>query len=268
MSSCSFVKPTKPNEDTAKMTTLTNAEINTKYMMNGRSLFAEALPELATLHREHRRFLESQKLQPYADLLYAHIKERIRPSSMLLELKEQLRGASDLRNVSLPLGFSFNAVQWHQSLEEKKRTQGTMESWVAERETRRTIQTNGWDAKLGTKTWWNRDNVCWDPDYPEDNYDWELFPVRVHRIFKHTDLLERINVLFGSQFEVKLVCTPPHLYTREDADGFTVNRYDLRVYYLGRDLPPRKMSELLAVAQKYEAHVSYSLKPTEEVSFE
>lgn len=268
MFSCFFVKSTKSNEDTTKMAFLTNDEFNAKERLNTASLFAADLEDLSTLHREHGRFLESQKLQPYADLLYTHIKEKIRPTSLLLELKEQLRATSDLRTVSVPLGFSFNAVTWHQSLEEKRKALGTMESLWSERETRSKIRANGWDQNIGTKIWWDPSHECWDYDDPQGNFDWELYSVRVHRVFRHTDLLVRINVMFGSQFEVRLVCTPPHLFTREGDDGFTANHYELRVYYLGKDLPRYKLEQLLAVAKKYEAHISYTLKPAEQLSIE
>lgn len=249
---------------------MTMEEHTQAYQLNAKSIFSDAAADLAFLHKEHRRFLEAQQLQPYADLLFARIMDAAAGTEskkrlLLSTLKEQIRGTDKMENCAVTL-WEFNAIHWHQTLEQKMQCQPAFRP-AAERETARLISENGWDARIGTKMWWDRDNIDWSDEYPEENFSWELTPVRVHRVFKNTDLLQRINAQFGTKFMVRL--SPSILERpREGSDGFTVYRYQVRLFYLGKDLYLPKLRDVLAVAKKYSTHKDYALQPSETVHIE
>jgi hypothetical protein len=249
------------------MNTLTTDEIFTKSSLNERSIFADSLSELQILAKENADTVEEKRLQPYNDILFSLIMEKILSNTepLLSELKEKIRTSEVARDYMVPI-WEFQSISWHQSLHEKRQYMPSLTD-PSDFDVHALIRRHRYSTEIGTRVFYDTEHPLYWEDSPDSNWEYNLRPVKVFSVFKKTDLLERLNAEFGTLFKVELnpvfLCKPV-----EGVCGFTSYRTTVHLVYMGRDAKMSKLKQLLAVAKKYERHSSYVLGDREKVYME
>lgn len=220
-------------------------EWNTLREMDSAGLVPNTLG-LSDRLRQKRKEKEEQFLEPYADLLYEHI----RRSVDIAALKAQMM-ASDKMEAVL---YRYKTVFWDHR---------TPLDWQGRWRCRNLIRDNKWETEISvfkpTSEW---------KAYPdeEDDHDFSLYPVSLNRIVKGTDLLLRLNTLFGSQFGVRLLGQADN-NAATDAEPFFARNMEICVRFYGKACPMR-LPKLLATFEKYKTHTPHKLLAEEIVHVE
>jgi hypothetical protein len=191
---------------------------------------------MKNLLHEKQKAKEAQFLQPYADVLFDHIYKQLDVATVKAEMM-----ASDQMETTI---FCYKNVIWNHL---------HAHGWQGEWRCNGLIRQNKWRTSVMTMT----KIPEWEayPYEEEEGYNYTLIPTSVDRILRRTDLLLRLNTLFGSEFGVRLV-SGAAFHTATEAEPFSVSGMEIRVRYYGKACPMR-LPKLLATYQKYKTHTPY-----------
>lgn len=196
--------------------------------------------ELAELYKQRKREEEAEALNPYTDLLEIEIKERVqaRKEEILKQLKES-QGSIFTADI-----FSWNTVYHLESLKDKSRRLSAMTPQEVQeyvkKETQRNqqIKINGWESTFGVK-YFQTYGSCW-----------LYYPKKVDRIFRKTDLSNRISLALGPNFFPGIRWDHIEGAGEDSETGFSVYKKTLFVRYYPFGVNPTQMMKLLATAKK------------------
>ena len=209
--------------------------------------------ELVELFKENKREEERTKMEPYADLLELELK------AMLAERKDsilkQLRDSKDaFFYVEL---FSWKTVLYNESLSDYTRRLADQNSYsgFAQRNRSLYIQDMGWESMFGAET---RYFSQWNPE--EDESYWDHYPVKVDRIFRNSDLAERLSLTLGPNFLPSIRSTLVEGAGDESEFGYRVYKKSLYVRYHPFGVSKAQITKLLSVAKKQSDRTSEGQK--------
>lgn len=201
--------------------------------------------------------LEEETLQPYCDLLFTQIMNDIRwkKDELFSALQGKTKTVRHKADMCVPF-WTYNAVTYKQSRDEP-----ISMSHYADRDK---IRQKGYDWTLMTERYvTNPEELEEMGHYPE--YDGpsmevtKLYPVRVDRVVKRTDLLARLSKEFGVNFWV----TRRRGESIHDCESYTAYKVDLVLNFFPSSLPEYKLKPLLAIAKKYDARTNYKMMDDE-----
>ena len=220
--------------------------------LNRASLLGQAglsYGELFTLHKTLRGAEESKFFEPYADLLEEDLAAKLTAGkdTILAAFKKCTHS-----QLEVPL-VSWNTVRWHESLNELqwRRSNMTSDQLAAEQELKweqeQTILDNGWETKVGVT---KRIFECVGYNVFEESTETSLFPAKVDKIFRHSDLAQRIALLFGTNFSTYIKQeTVDGAGDAREVGGFSVAKRTLVLRFLPYGPTPSQMKRLLEVAR-------------------
>jgi hypothetical protein len=205
--------------------------------MDSRSRFIDNIAMEKAL-KESKKRKEQLKLQPYADILFDHIMETLELQKDSIREKLTSDLAKDTKYPSFEI-LEYNSVMYNDTLEEKIQKQRSMteeeRTTAYKQETKQNIRirTNGWDATIALTR----------------NGYYTMHPVRLERIFKHTDILRRIANEFGTKYKVY----NDTKYILVQAPSYCVWKKSLRLVFKSDGPLQKDIQEILAVRKKYGA---------------
>ena len=207
--------------------------------------------ELMPVYRKNMRDEEFKRVEPYADLLEHDLAERleVRKASILKQLRES---KDTLFMVDL---FTWKTVIYHESSQDMRRRYAAMEdgrtSLILENRRRAIlINDNKWETTFGVE--------CTNPyswDYPEEPW-WAYYPLKVDRIFRHSDLAQRLSLKLGPNFLPFFRSEKVEGAGEESDHGFSVYKKTLYVRYYPLGVTEFQLTKLLAVAKKQKERMS------------
>lgn len=186
--------------------------------------------------RQKQKDKETRFLQPYADLLYEHI----RGSVDMPALRAQMMASEKMEAVL----FRYKTVIWDHR---------TPLEWQGRWRCSSLIQDNKWDTQVSAL----KEAPRWDAYADEHGYNYIMCPVSVNRILRGTDLLLRLNTLFGSKFGVRLL-GQEDIHAATDSEPFFARNMEICVRFYGKACPMR-LPKLLATYEKYKTHTAFDL---------
>jgi hypothetical protein len=180
---------------------------------------------------------EKELVQPYADLLLAHIKSAV--TARRGEIWETLAATGECEV------FSYEALHYNQDLVDKKRRLAEMSA--EEREAVFTAE-EPTETHFGLKKWHANDAeaVAEGDDLFYQSH--ELYPIKVQRIFRSSDLGVRISLLFGPHFFIKK--ERKCLERKEGNFGWTHQKVTIKVVFKGESISEWEAREILRVAKE------------------
>ena len=191
---------------------------------------------LADLLKERHREAQRKQMEPYADFLEFELKEMLKPRlpSILRELQE-CQGTDFTANL-----FAWYTVQYSETIGEKK---ARISAMTLEERLAHFKAVNERDAEIEERGWENTFGVRGFLDY-------FYGPVKVDRIFRHSDLATRISLALGPNFYPFYRWE----FVSEVADqvndgGYRVYKKTLAVRYSPFGLEKDKMKKVLEVAK-------------------
>jgi hypothetical protein len=208
--------------------------------------------ELVELFKQRKREEQKKFIEPYADLLESDLVKMLgrRKASILQELKS---------NFTAKL-FSWNSVGYHESLSSLKRRQDGMTTKelsdhnVAMRERQFLILENDWESMFSVEGVHYADGGYEDVPYTA------LFPVKIDRIFRNSDLDKRLSLKLGPNFfphiEYELIVGAGD----ESAYGYSVYKKTLCVTYYPFGVSKDKMVKLLKTAKEQAERIALRMK--------
>jgi hypothetical protein len=191
--------------------------------------------ELAKLYKKAMKEKEKVFLKPYADVLEVTLLDMLtdKTESILQQLKES-KGIVFTAKL-----FTWKTVSYNETLNELKRRESLMTSdeykdhVLAKFTEQEEIVMNGWESSFGAKGVY----------YGEETYD-ALSPIKVDRIFRNTDLADRISLALSPNF------TPFFSYKEVVvAKDFTVFKKSLCISYHPFGLKKADMQKMLLTAK-------------------
>ena len=188
--------------------------------------------------KESKKRKEQVKLQPYNDMLFDHIMEtlELQKDSIREKLMEGLARDSPYPSFEI---LEYNSVLYNDSLEEKIQKLNSMtgeeraRAYKQETKENIRIRDNSWDATIGLT---------------RSSY-YSMHPVRLDRIFKHTDILRRIANEFGTKYKVY----NDMKYILFQGEKYCVWKKSVRLVYKSDGPLQKDIQEILAVRKKYAA---------------
>lgn len=203
--------------------------------------------ELVKLFKQRKREEELTKMEPYADLLELELKKMLveRKESILKQLKES-KGTSFRADL-----FSWKTVHYNESLSDYSRRLADMtpdqksDNGFVQRSRTLHIEAMGWESMFGAET-----NVMnsWNPE--DDESYWTYYPVKVDRIFRNSDLAERLSLTLGPNFLPSYKWESVEGAADESEFGYRVYKKTLCVIYCPFGVSKPQITKLLAVANK------------------
>jgi hypothetical protein len=191
--------------------------------------------------------LEQIRLQPYNDLLFKHLTNTIDFRRCCAELMEKITTATDrsdlcvpiweFKNYNMPYGYRNN-VESYAHVQAARA--GVKDAVQAE-----AINSRGFRGLVGA--------TCVDDWYGDVDFTHPL--VEIDRIFRKTDLKERLALHFGG---IYLTVSLRQHYETETIDGevYYPIRSEVMLNYYPRGIPEFKRKELGRAALKYKDYVS------------
>jgi hypothetical protein len=212
--------------------------------------------ELERTKEEARTKREKEFVQPYADLLFEHIKASV--TARKAELWETLKTKGECAV------FSYEMLRYNQTMLEKQRRLDEMTSdervahFEAEVEEPK-------ETQFGANKWFF--NSWKDTEDEDDYYQGTLhYPIKVQRIFRRSDLAVRIGLLFGPHFVTKR--TYETLSTREGDFGWSHQKVTLQVVFKGDTISKGEVAQILRVAKETKEREVKTLGPFEWVALD
>lgn len=206
--------------------------------------------ELVQLFKQKKREEQKKDMEPYADILEEQLKVNLwdRKNAILKQLKQS---KSSTFTAEL---FSWKTVSYYETIweqnkrvaamtREERREHGFKKMGLKER-----IERNGWESTFGVKA---RSTLDWGDDV--DRIYWSLYPVKVDRIFRHSDLARRLSLALGPTFYPYITWDPVEGATEVDGDGergFQVYKKTLCVRYYPFGVPKQSLELLLQTAKE------------------
>lgn len=190
--------------------------------------------------------LLADKLQPHADALFTHVVNNLEPYTIVEKLKEVVTTFTHPHELRVPL-MQFN----HCEMPHNYRTPVTspahaywLEQGKPEAKRADLIHKHGLRGLICTKVY----------DHETDDFDYELHPEELIRVFNKTDVKERIALYFGGMhFTVSLGRTTSwELVEGEQLYQQTVTLY-LNYYPMG--VPAKIRKQLAKAAVKYDGYI-------------
>lgn len=213
--------------------------------------------ELVELFKAYRREEQRTKMEPYADLLELELKEMLveRKDSILKQLRDS-KGSSFYADL-----FSWKTVIYNESLSDYTRRLADMtpdqksDNGFEQRRRRLYIEDMGWESMFGAETsYFSR----WNPE--EDESYWAHYPVKVDRIFRNSDLAERLSLALGPNFFPIYTSEPVEGAGDDSEFGYRVYKKTLSVRYYPFGVSKAQITKLLSVAKKQSDRAYQGLK--------
>jgi hypothetical protein len=159
--------------------------------------------------------LDAVRLQPYADVLFADMRQELTwmKAGLTAALKAKIATARHPREIKVPFRafFSTHERGWPGFYPDGSEGWKAMVQFGREEYVRaQTILDNDWDARIGVMhvEEWDEDRdgceSCYGGDEDAGRKAWLLPPERTYKIVKKTDLLQRLGTVFGPNFRVTL----------------------------------------------------------------
>jgi hypothetical protein len=184
--------------------------------------------------------IEAQRLQDASDLLYDYLRHDFvaRRQTLQADLLEVIQSAKSLKDLQIPLWTFHTSYLPQLSREDYAKVQGHLRRHGYE-----------WSIGLVDKYFDAETSV-----YYEWNWLWKTRPVTVQRIVKYTDLLPRLALLFGLDFQV--VATRVAVKKLSDPAGVRVYKTQLQLKYYPNGLPRSLWDKQVTVREKYANYVA------------
>ena len=238
-------------EDTAVFTTLQGSALLPSLATPGEG-------ELVQLFKQKQREEQRVRIEPYADLLEDKLlrflsKEKDRIFKELKESKSTWFAAKL---------FSWNTVQYHESLTSLKARQAEMNSEEraafsrSQSEMKELIKHNKWESTFGMMG-----SYSFVYGYDEDaEEEWTLHPQKVDNIFRHSDLALRLSLALGPNFFPSFQMEYKTGRGPHSKEGFSVYKKTLYVRYYPFGVSKQQMQKLLACAKSNAARLAEGKK--------
>lgn len=206
-----------------------------------------ALPgegELVALYKQKQREFQERHLEPYADILETEL------TKYLMARKDEIYKkllASETGSFVVEL-FKWKTIHFRESLTELKRRESTMtpEQLRAHRITRRER-----DFELSTKSVETTFGVERCEVYDgEEEISHVMYPEKVDKIFRYTDLALRLSLVLGPNFYPFTTAEYVDEECTQGEDGYSVLKKILCVRYYPFGVNKPQMDKLLACAKK------------------
>jgi hypothetical protein len=201
---------------------------------------------VAEVVKQKHKETERDRLEPYADILLPILLAKIKLQSdeSLAELMEAAKKGAPLEVNSL----WWNTVIYNRSLTEKQRAESVMTyeerraASLREHDLRDELRASGSEHMVGIRT----------PSYGYEEYDAEnytLWPVKVDRILRVTDLRYRLALALGPNF-FPSIRWAEEVNRVEGEEGHSVRRKELVFRYYPFGLDKFKMKTMLAAFKR------------------
>jgi hypothetical protein len=161
-----------------------------------------------------------------------------RRQSLQADLLEVIKTATSPRDLQIPLWTFHRASVPQLSPEDYAKVQGH-------------LRRQGYEWSIGLI------DSSFDPERIEVfewDWQWKTRPITVWRIVKHTDLLPRLAILFGLDFQV--VAVPVAVKNLSDPAGVQVYKTELQLRYYPKGLPRALWDKQVTVREKYADYVA------------
>lgn len=212
-----------------------------QYLQASALLPALATPgegELVQQYKQKQKEQMRQTIEPYADILESQLLGYL--AERKDEILQKLKSSTDT-SFTADL-FSWNSVAYGESLTQLKRRQSAMtpeelrqhRSEVGLRQGR--IESEGWETTFGVEH-----QECYDG---EESIYWAMYPVKVERIFRNSDLDLRLSLALGPNFFPFTRWESVH-----DEQAYTAYKKTLCVRYYPFGVSKPQMDKLLACAK-------------------
>ena len=184
--------------------------------------------------------LQAQNLQDSSDLLYDYLRREFvtRRQSLQTDLLEVIRTARSHRDLQIPLWTYHTTVLPKLPSEDYEKVVGH-------------LRRHGYEWSIGQV------NPHFNPEEIELwawNWQWKTRPVTVNEIVKKTDLLQRLALLFGTDYRV--VATPVAVKTVDGFDDLKVYKTQLQLHYFPNGLHQHLLDSHANTARKYENYAA------------
>lgn len=232
----------------ASLLNLSNEDHALFKSLQGSCLFPSlAVPgsgEMVNLYKTKKREEERKFIEPYADLLEDELVKMLKRRKAII-YEELLNSKDTSFTVEL---FSWKTVSYHEPiwvLNERVSKMTCDEELIhdlREWDRKSSIKSNEWETMFGTQM----------GSSEADELDWIHSPVKVDRIFRHSDLGMRLSLALGPNFL-------PHekwesIFYMDGlpgvGNGYTVYKKTLYVSYHPFGINKRQLKNILEVARK------------------
>jgi hypothetical protein len=204
--------------------------------------------EMVELFKQRKREEHKKAVESYADLLEIELVKMLeeRKASILQQLKDS-KGSSFTAKL-----FSWKTVSYHESLTELQRRKSEMtadqmaQHPLLMRERRIEIMENQWESYFSveaTQGYYNPHGYVEEETYSTH------YPMKVDRIFRHSDLAMRLSLKLGPNFYPFIKWDRVEGAGAEGDHGFSVFVKTLSVRYNPFGVNKEQMMKLLAVAK-------------------
>ena len=187
---------------------------------------------------EKRKEKEAARVEPYADLLYQHIKSRCESNRAALWTQLKGEGQCDV--------YDYLVLFYNQTLLEKKRA---LAERSHEEQEPHDPPSHAFDTTLGVKKWSEYDGEWYDVA--------DLYAIKIHRIFSNSDLLQRIALLFGPKFKAERKFST--VEEEEGQWGWKHTLVSIRVKYVGDKMGSYEVDAMLKTYAKHKAREPFTL---------
>ena len=201
--------------------------------------------ELVELFKVAKKEEQRKTFEPYADILEAHILEKVR--SKLPSILEQLKQHPG--SVMTTELFTWQTVTYHESLTSLIKRQSAMTSEelraynVAAAERSQKIKNNRWESEVSII-----DSV-YDYYTERDEETYSLYPAKINKVFQTTDLAQRVALSLGPCFTPFIEWDLVEGLGEDGPTGFSVYKRTLSVRYHPFGMSHSQMMALLKVAK-------------------
>jgi hypothetical protein len=188
--------------------------------------------KLATAWSTRSREIEAQRLQEHSDLLYDVLRSDFvaRRQSLQDDLLHVIQNANSKTELHIPL-WSYNYT-YHVT----KHSDISPEVYV---EMLDTIRKNGYQWSVGLL----------EPGTSVEDDLWEKYPTSVESVFRKTDLLQRLAILFGDDYRISIF--PVSVKFLTEPYEARVVKCELRLHYYPKGLPDYMWNKHDEVRQRY-----------------
>ena len=193
--------------------------------------------KLSTAWSTRSREIEAKRLQEHSDLLYDILRFDFvaRGQSLQDDLLHVIQNANSKTELQIPL-WSYNHT-YH----DVKYSDVSPEVYL---EMLKTIHKNGYRWSVGLLHPGTSDEEDIWEEYP-----WEKHPASVDSVFRKTDLLQRLAILFGDDYRISIF--PVSVKVLTEPYEARVVKCELRLHYYPKGLPDYMWNKHDEVRQRY-----------------
>lgn len=205
------------------------------------------------LHKLNKTAEDAKRMEPYADILEDELVAMLKAGkdNLVAELKK-----CKSADIQIPL-FNWNTVIWHESLHElnSRRAKMTAEERKDSHETKwaqeEMIDRNKWETKFSVIN----ETLEYDASVDDmvEYFYHTYYPMKVDRIFKQTDLAQRLALALGPNFSTYTRTTSlENAGDKREIGGFSVLKKTLYLKYHPYGLPYNLFQPFLQIAKVQE----------------